>query len=520
MLRAEDLTPADLLEVIWRQRYALVGFALVGASLAYGYSLFVPDLYTAETLVLVEDTELPQKYVQATSTVSLRARLDTLREHVLSRTRLEDLVREYGLADRGAPLEPAVAKVRRRIGISVIGRDGFRLSFTDEDPRMSARVANALAGFFIAESADALERQVRNTATGIEQQAEDLRSRLDAKEQEIARFKSANLGALPEQFNANLNRLQTLRQELRDNGELATTIRSQLAALPVDPAPSATVVQTTTARDAARQILAAARTEEAVASRLASEHPLVQLETRRVQRQGLLRRFTERHPDVLWLTAEIANLEERAAMAGPYEAAVAGATGGPTTQPVGAQRAALELEAGRIENDRTRLLADQSEYQDRVDRGPVVEQQLRELERERDGLDTNYTDLASRNLEADLASDLQTANTPFSSYRVIDPAVVPSNPTAPLRMLFLIGGAIAGIALVGGATFLREMVLEPVNSASEIERFTDLNVLASIPIVKTAQIVRRQRLIRVGSVAAVGSVLVVVFVLRVMMRGI
>ena len=96
-----------------------------------------------------------------------------------------------------------------------------------------------------------------------------------------------------------------------------------------------------------------------------------------------------------------------------------------------------------------------------------MEQQLRELERERDGLDSNYTDLASRNLEADLASDLQTANTPFSSYRVIDLAVVPTNPTSPWRLLFLLGGAIAGIATVAGATFLREMVVEPVHSASE-----------------------------------------------------
>jgi len=518
VLRAEELTPADLFQVIWRQRFALVGFALAGAAIAYGYSLFIPDRYTAETLVLVEDAELPQKYVQSTSTLSLRARLDTLREQVLSRTRLEDLVSEYELVERGAPLESAVAKVRRRIGITVIGRDGFRLSFTDEDPRMAARVANALAGFFIAESAEALERQVFNTATGIELQTAEVRQQLDAKEHEIATFKSANVMMLPGQFNKNLNMLQSLRQELRDNVSRASVVRGELAALPIEPMTSAAVVQTTTARDAARQILSAARTDDAITSRLASEHPLVQVEARRLQRDSLLRRFTERHPDVRWLVAEIASLEGQVAGAGPYVPVVLGG-GSSITQPSGAARAALETEAGQLEIERTRLLADQVAYQARVDGGPAVEQQLRELQRERDSLDSNYSDLTGRNLEADLASDLQTANAPFASYRVIDPAVVPNNPTSPLRMLFLFGGAIAGIALVGGAAFLREMVFEPVNTASEIERFTELDVLASIPVVQTAKRLRRQRLIRIGSVTAVGSVLVVVFVLRVMMRG-
>jgi hypothetical protein len=165
------------------------------------------------------------------------------------------------------------------------------------------------------------------------------------------------------------------------------------------------------------------------------------------------------------------------------------------------------------------MLRDVAEYDRRVAGAPAVEQQMRVLEREHDSLLRNYIDLAGRNVEADLASDLQTADMPTSHFRVVDPAVVPSQPSSPLRMFFLLGGALAGIALVGGAAFLREVAVEPVNSASELERFGGLDVLASIPVVRTAQLVRRQRLIRVSSVAVVGSVLVVVFVLRVMVRG-
>jgi len=521
VLRAEDLTPEDVLHLIWRQRYALIGFALAGAAIAYGYALFVPDRYTAETLVLVEDAEVSRDYVQSTSTLSLRARLDTLREQVLSRTRLESLVGEYQLAGRGATLEEAVAKVRRRIGIKVIGQDGFRLSFTDEDPRMAARVANALAGFFIAESVDSQARQVRSTAAGMQQQSEDLLQQLDAKEAEIATFKAANLLMLPDQFPDNLAMLQTLRQQLRDNGSRTSAARGQLAALPIETERGFTAVDTLSASDAARQILTTAPTAEAIASRLDGEHPLVRLEVRRLQREALLRRFTERHPDVRLLTAEVADLTRQVASAGPYEPAVASGVGdaGVTATRLGSSRAPLAEEVRQLESDRAALLAELSEYQRRADGSAAVERRLRNLERERESLERNYTDVSSRTVEAELASDLQSANSPFSSYRVIDPAIVPSNPSSPLRLFFLLGGALTGMALRGATVFLRETIFGPLNSASEIERFTDLDVLASIPLVRTDRILRRQRLLRIGSVTAVGSVLVIVLVLRLMMRG-
>lgn len=519
MLRAEELTPTDLLEVIWRQRFALVAFALVGASLAYGYALFVPDRYTAETLVLVEDAELPRDYVQSASTVSLRARLDTLKEQVLSRTRLEALVRQYELASPGGSLELAVSKVRRRIGIEVIGTDGFRLTYTDEDPRMAARLANALAGFFIAESTDALDRQVRSTASGIQQQTDDLKQQLSVKEAEIAAFKSANLGMLPEQLGDNLDAAQTLRQQIRDNGARLTVVRGQLAALPQPVAASEAVTRTTSAQELARTILASA-TAEGLGARLASEHPLVGLEARRLQRQSLLRRYTERHPDVRQVDAEIAALEQLVASSAPYVPTSTVVAGAPRTMAVPANdRAALESEISSLETARNSMLNDVAEYDRRVAGAPAVEQQMRVLEREHDTLLRNYIDLANRNVEADLANDLQTADMPKSRFRVVDAAVVPDQPSSPLRMFFLLGGALVGIALVCGATFLREVAMEPVNSAAELERFGGLDVLASIPVVRTASLVRRQRLIRVGSVAAVGSVLVVVFVLRVMVRG-
>ncbi|NKB87470.1 MAG: hypothetical protein GKS06_04565 [Acidobacteria bacterium] len=519
VLRAEEMTPADLAQVVWAQRWAVVALALVGAALGYGYSLFVPDRFTAETLVLVEDSQLSRDYVQTTSTTSLRTRLDTMSEQVLSRTRLEGLVREYDFVSAGGSLEDAVAKVRRRITLDTIGQDGFRLSFSDEDPRMAARVANALAAGFINQSTEAIRAQTRTTATGLQQQADDLQRQLSNKEAEIEAFKAANLHALPTQLGDNLDEAQQLRQQIRDNTSRMIVVRAQLDALPEPVTSVAAAPDEVTAIEVARQILGTTSAAQ-LDGKLETEHPLVQLEARRLQYESLLRHYTARHPDVRQLAAEIAALEDTVATAAPFVPELSSvAMPAAPSSTIARDRSAFETEISNLESSRTAMLGDLAEYERRVAAAPGVERQLRELERERDGLLRSHTDLASRTVEADLANDLQTAEIPTSRFRVVDPAAVPTQPTSPLRLYFLIGGALAGFGLVVGATFLREVTLQPVNSADELERFGGMDVLASIPVIQTPQRVRRQRLIRVASTAAVGAVLVVVFALRIMTRG-
>ncbi len=525
MLRAEDLTPADLFQVLWKQRLAIVAVALCGAALAYGWSLFLPDLYTAETLVLIEDSEQSGRYARAPSAGSLRARLNTLSEQVLSRTRLENLVDEYDLVSPGGNRADTVASVRRKIVITTIGTDGFRLSFTHRDPEMAARVTNALADFYIEESTTSLERQVAQTAAGLQQQVDEQKSLLDRKEQQIIAFKSEHMGALPDQLGSNLSALGVLRQQIRSNNQELSAARAELAALPVPATSMADTesMEVVGARDAARQILAAAASEQDLTNRLARQHPQVRYEARSLQRQALLRQYTERHPDVRRLTLELDTLRGLVASADPYEPVVTATGTSSATSGVrdayDSSRAGLQGRIAMLETERRTLLADVQDYESRIDRSPAVEQQLREMERDHESMVSNYNELVSRTLDAELATDMQVGAESYGAFRVIDRAVVPERPSSPQRFLFLLGGLLVGAGLVVGIAMLREIVLEPLNSGAEVERFTDIAVLATIPVVRTEQILRRQRLVRLGSVTAVGAVLVVVIMLRVMMRG-
>ncbi len=96
------------------------------------YLLIVPKLYEAKTLILVQTQSVPKDYVRSVVAEGMEERLTTITEQVTSRTNLEAIIREYGLADgidESMDLDRLVQEVRKRITISIgTGEDQSRRS--------------------------------------------------------------------------------------------------------------------------------------------------------------------------------------------------------------------------------------------------------------------------------------------------------------------------------------------------------------------------------------------------------
>src|ERR1044071_6545271 len=52
----------------------------------------LPNIYTSETLILVDPQKVPDSYVRATVTGDVRNRLSTLEQQILSATRLQKII--------------------------------------------------------------------------------------------------------------------------------------------------------------------------------------------------------------------------------------------------------------------------------------------------------------------------------------------------------------------------------------------------------------------------------------------
>ena len=82
-----ELTPADYIAMLRRRWVLIVVCAIIGAPMAYGVSLLLPNRYKSQTLVLVEEPTVPSDLVRPVDTTGVGQRLATMRQEILSRTR-------------------------------------------------------------------------------------------------------------------------------------------------------------------------------------------------------------------------------------------------------------------------------------------------------------------------------------------------------------------------------------------------------------------------------------------------
>src|SRR5437867_2400898 len=218
---------------VWSRRkwLALVVFvAVAGAAVPVAQSL--PNLYRAAATVLVERQQVSEAYVRTSVTAELETRLQTIREDVMSRARLSELITTLDLfPDLRAtvPLDGLAARLRRDIDLELKGVESlmsgrtstisFKISYLGRDPGTVANVANALAGMYVQENTKQREGQATKTAEFLKAQLADVRKELDAHDQRANDFRLSHIGELPQQVDANLASLERLNTQLRLNGE-------------------------------------------------------------------------------------------------------------------------------------------------------------------------------------------------------------------------------------------------------------------------------------------------------------
>jgi succinoglycan biosynthesis transport protein ExoP len=481
---------------IWRRRkwtaITVCAAVLVGMT---SLTLSLPNLYRATATVLVEQQQISEAFVRSSVTSELETRIQTIQQEIMSRTRLSDLSDRFGLYSELRPraaLDALVERVRRDIQLDLKedqpanGRNttiAFALSYTYRDPQTAARVANALAQVYVEENTKSRERQASRTAEFLKVQLADVKKQLDENERREGQFKSEHMGELPQQVAANLAGLERLNTQLRLNGDRqirATERREQLE----------------------RQL-----TGDPTAPSLPTSDSTAELARLKQQLVDLGRRFTDEYPDVVRLRTQIAALERQLA-----------------ANPVGASASALPVNpAARVRqslNDTTteqQILKDEEAalrraiagYERRVDAAPRLDEASQALSRDFATTKDRYDTLLQRYQEAQLAASMEQAQH-VEQFRMLDPALVPTGPTAPNRPRLLLMGIAIALALAIGATVAIERLDTTFHSVDDLRGFTTVPTLVRIPRIVTPQDVRlarwRRALIAVAVIAGLGLI--------------
>ena len=478
-MNQRELTPADYIAMLRRRWVLVVIFAVIGPPLAYVIAMVLPSRYVSQTLVLVQPPTVAPDIVRPVDTTDISQRLSSMQQQILSRSRLEPIIRQFGLYSKDvnrASMDTLVARLQKAIEVSpvapmaetrAVNLPGFFVNVTLDNPRTAQQVCTAITSMFIEQSLSVRQQHSQDTTQFLSQQLADAKAHLDQQDAALAAFKSEYGGTLPDEEPMNLNLLTGQTSQL----DAAT---QALARAQQDKSFAESVL---TQQVAAWQASQSGRNPDTL------DQQLVALQT---QLASLESRYTDDYPDVIKTKHDIAALQKKIAENDNQK--VSTESNKPQRSPVEpanitqlrAQVHTFEQVIAEKSKEQEQIKQQIKLYQNRIQSSPVVEQQYKELTRGYQTALDSYNDLQKKRDQSEMATELERQQE-GEQFRVLDPANLPDKPTFPDRTKFALGGLAGGLGLGLGLAFLLEMRDTSMRTERDIEFFLRLPVLAMVP---------------------------------------
>jgi uncharacterized protein involved in exopolysaccharide biosynthesis len=194
--------------------WMLVPFLLVVA-VATLAAFATPKRYTTSCLVLVKVSRVPDKILTTVAEDLDARRHQTIRQEILSRTRLERVNDELHPYPDARTVTVALEAMQAATEVNFKSSDAFTIEFTHRDPQVATNVVNRIATLFIDEFRRSRQNQFEGATQFLDAELQEARRELDTKEEALRVYKERNMGRLPEQLPATLSSLQRLQLELQ-----------------------------------------------------------------------------------------------------------------------------------------------------------------------------------------------------------------------------------------------------------------------------------------------------------------
>ena len=512
------MSPEHYLRLIIHRKWLVLGtFVLVSAA-TFIISYNLPNVYTSSTLILVDPQKVPESYVKATVTGDLRNRLGTLKQQILSATRLQkiiDALNLYPVERKTMAREDVIAVMQKDVSVSIVSEYGgsqdlqaFRIGYSGRDARQVAQVANDLATLFMDENLKAREQQSVGTSEFLQNQLQETKKVLEALEAKLKDFKLKHLGELPEQQSANLQIMGQLQSQLQLEGEALARAEQQRSTLQLLMPQTAPVVDLDEREVRSSPNAAAVQAPPKVS-------PLISL---RARLTALQQRYGDTYPEIRKLKGQIADEEAKEAVVKVASVEVAEAAAAlsepkPDAPPVPVRRAPIPLpsysnpvlqsqlrtieeEIPKHQAEQRRLNKQIAVYQAKLEAIPVREQEITSLVRDYEISKAHYSQLLDKGLSADTATQLEIRQK-GEKFSILDPAQPAERPSQPNRGLINAAGSFIGLGLGLLLALVTDFLGVSITAPQQITEAFGLPVLEVIPVIQTYtdRRIRKKRLV-------------------------
>lgn len=477
----------EYLHGVWRFRWVALITAWIVAIGGWIAVAQLPDKYEATARLHVDSNTILGPLLRGLAIQpDVGQRVALMSKTLLNRPNMEKLMRMVDLDLRvrnDQDKETLITELRENIVLAGQRTNAslYSISYTHSDRLVAQRVVQSLISIFIESALGDKRKDSAGAQEFLEKQIAEYEIRLAEAEARLADFKRRYVGTMPgeqgdyyQRLEVEKSRLSEAQLELREAENRRAEIKRQLAG--------------------EEPVFLPGGAEEYVVSTSVDQR----IHSLQSRLDELLLKYTDRHPDVIEITAILAELEaekkqELAARGEMPTASLAGLQNSPVYQQM---RTMLSESEARVAELRVR--ADEysvrvKELEEKVDQIPLIEAELQQLNRDYRAVSQQHAALLKRRESAHLSEKAEQDATEVK-FRVIDPPFVPLKPSQPNKLL--LNGAVFLISLIVGLglALLSSLVRPVFYSRGALNRVTGLPVLGSVAFVLSGAQKRNRRL--------------------------
>jgi len=448
--------------LVMARKGLFVTVALCTMLAAIVISYVMPKKYEAESIVFIEQNVISDLVKGIAVTPSMEMKIKAIKVTMKSRSMLLNVIKDLDLdlnVQNDQELDGLIAGLQNRIDIVLDERRGvFKISFADTDPVLARDVVNTLTRLYIEENTSTKRKESFEATKFLAEQIDIFKERIDQAEADIDHFKSE--AGMMLSSNEGI-----LKREIDEAEDALEEVRIRMNAL------------------------------ETSRSVLLNNTPLrKQLDEQRMHLKILLTRYTRNHPAVKHLQSAIAETERQLNSKNRQELSAVYRS---------SEYQGIKVELASLKNIKENLEAEVSEKKDALKNIPALRTRLLELERKKQNEVIIYEKLVSRYGQSEVSKEMELQDKSMS-FRVLDPAVVPSTHSSPNRPLIILLGIVGGIGLGLGIIVLMDLINPSIKSLDDLREF-GVPVLAVVPKMHDEALLAKQK-VRARRVYAVGLV--------------
>lgn len=471
--------------MVWPYRWAALALAMTISILGWAYVFYIPNVYQVQAKIFVDTQSMLKPLLQglAVDTNALVNTANLMQRTLMTRPNLEEVARKADLdlttrTDR--EFELLVDNLAKRIKLTGTSRDNiYEISFEDSDIQRAKRVVDELLNRFLETALGSSRKDTAVTQKFLDEQIQEYEKRLVEAEERLKQFKQRNVGRMPgegagyfEELDDARGRLKQAELELHEAQNRGATLRRQLEG----EEPVLGVMGDSmdyTAAQSSQYDGRIARLEE-------------QLDQIRLM-------YTDKHPDVVAIREQLAELEKRRdnelaeqAKRQQQQPLESGATGDPNMSPVYQEinlaMAQADAEVAALSARVDAYKKDVEELEHAVDTMPEIEAELKRLDRDYGLNKRQYEELLKRRESARLSEEADEQADDIK-LKVIEPPRIPLSPIGPNRIQLLSVVLLASLGAGGALAFLLSQINPRFFSTEELKEITQLPVLGTVSLV-------------------------------------